>query len=105
MNERARTSRAQSSRSYPAFVFTILLIFGAGGGANALGRDDTQNERITADDDPVIVPRSVGIPDNSVIDPEMTGSIDTRPVKRSRRCDMIGWYSGRSQDTEYREAC
>jgi hypothetical protein len=105
MNERARNSRADSSCRCSASVLTMLLMFGVGAGANALGRDDTQNERITADDDPVIVPRSVGIPDNSVIDPEMTGSIDTRPVKRSRRCDMIGWYLGRSQDTEYREAC
>jgi len=105
MNERARTSRAQSSCSYPAFVLTILLMFAAGPGANALGRDDTQNERITADDDPVIVPRSLAVSDSSVIDPEATGSIDRRSVKRSRSCETIAWYSGRRPDAEYREAC
>ena len=105
MNERARNSRADSSCRCSASVLTMLLMFGVGAGANALGRDDTQNERITADDDPVIVPRSVAVPDSSVIDPETTGSIDRRSVKRSRSCETIAWYSGRTPDTEYREAC
>jgi hypothetical protein len=105
MNERARNSRADSSCSYPVLVLTILLMFAAGPDANALGRDDTQNERITADDDPVIVPRSVAVPESSVIDPETTGSIDRRSVARIRSCETIAWYSGRTPDTEYREAC
>jgi hypothetical protein len=105
VNQRARNARAGSSCMYSVFVLTILLMFGVGPSANALGRDDTQNERIKTDDDPVIVPRSVAVPDSSVIDPETTGSIDRRSVKRSRSCETIAWYSGRTPDTEYREAC
>src|SRR5215212_9934792 len=73
----------------------------------ALGRDERRAERVTADDDPVLIPRAAvptfsqpGALDMAALDP------DTKPARISRpRCTMLAWFPERSPDREYEETC
>jgi hypothetical protein len=93
-------------RSYPALSLAVLLVGVMCPGANAFGRDETQREQIRGDDDPIIVPRSVALPERpAFIDPETTGTIERRSVKPSQTCDRFAWYPERTLDAQFREVC
>ncbi len=91
----------------------LLLLAGPmiAGGA-ALGRDERRLERITSDDDPILIPRSAiarsfdpSALDVAILDPETTGSIE-KPIPRLRPlCNRLAWFPDRSPDQEYQEAC
>jgi hypothetical protein len=90
----------------------LLLLAGLQCAAgSALGRDEKRAERITGDDDPILlpitsVPRALnpGVL-NAVLDPDTTGSV-SKPTGRSRpRCKALAWFPDRSPEQQYREAC
>jgi len=77
----------------------------------AVSRDARQAKRVTADDDPILIPRFAGphslsgTLSRAVLDPEVTGSTG-RPVRKARpRCNMLAWFPGRPPDQEFREVC
>jgi len=78
----------------------------------ALGRDERRAERVTGDDDPVLIPRSAvpkfsqpGALDMAALDPDTTGSVK-KPARISRpRCTMLAWFPERSPDREHEETC
>src|SRR5829696_4650584 len=78
----------------------------------ALGRDERRAERVTADDDPVLIPRSAlpKFPPPGALamagrDPDTAGWV-TKPAGISRpRCTMLAWFPERSPDREYEEMC
>src|SRR5829696_7116974 len=91
----------------------LLLLAGpqCAAGGSALGRDKKLAERITGDDDPVLlpftaVPRALdpGVL-KAVLDPDTTGSV-SKPTRRSRRpCKALAWFPDRSPEQQYWEAC
>jgi hypothetical protein len=92
-------------------MLSVLLVVTACPGGSALRLDEKQRERVTGDDDPIIVPRSVApvfeprFVDATSLDPETTGSIGTRATKPKRSCDTLAWYPERPPDRQFREAC
>src|SRR4051812_46959811 len=81
---------------------------------SALGRDERRAERISGDDDPVLIliPRSAvprfsqpGALDVVALDPDTTGSIEQRARISRPRCTMLAWFPERSPDREYQETC
>ena len=94
-----------------AQMLSVLLIVTACPGASALGLDEKQRERITGDDDPIIVSRTIAsvveprVLEATSIDPETTGSIGKRATKPKRSCDRLAWYPERLPDRQFREAC
>ena len=67
------------------------------GGTVALARDQARGERVNGDDDPIIVSRSVSLPELAnvhFLDPETTGSV-LRGETRTRRqtCDQIAFFA------------
>jgi len=92
--------------TYFALALAAFLAWIPCTGASALARDETSRERIRGDDDPIIVPRAVALPERqALIDPETTGSIDRRSAKPSRRCDRVAWYLDHDLESEFREVC
>jgi len=86
----------------------LLLLVGLPCAASALGRDEKRAERITGDDDPVLLPfprtLNPGVL-NAVLDPDTTGSV-SKPTGRSRPpCKALAWFPDRSPEQQYREAC
>ena len=84
-----------------------LLVVALCPGAKAVP-GERERERTRGDDDPIILPRSVALPEVLTVtfsDPDTTGSIGRRPVKPSRSCDRFGWYPERAPDAQFREAC
>ena len=93
----------------------VLLLASTGpmvGAGAALGRDESRAERISGDDDPILIPRSAvplssqpGALDLAALDPDTTGSVE-KPARRSRpRCTMLAWFPDRPPDQEFGEAC
>jgi hypothetical protein len=78
----------------------------------ALGRDERRAERITGDDDPILIPGSAvaaflrrDVLDSPASDPATTGSVE-KPAPRSRsRCNMLAWLPDRPPDQGLRQAC
>jgi CheY-like chemotaxis protein len=92
--------------TYVALALAAFLAWIPCTGASALARDETSRERIGGDDDPIIVPRAVALPQSQAfIDPETTGSIDRRSAKPSLRCDRFAFFLGREAESEFREVC
>jgi hypothetical protein len=94
-------------------LLTLLSLAGSMGSAGAaLGRDARWAELVTADDDPILIPRSAmprfldpGTSDKASPDPQTTGSV-AKPGRRARpRCTMVGWFPGRPPDQEFQEVC
>ena len=99
----------------PLGAAVVLLLGSAGpmvGAGAALGRDESRAERISGDDDPILIPRSAvppssqpGALDLAALDPDTTGSIE-KPAQRSRpRCTVLAWFPDRPPDQEYEETC
>src|SRR5215213_10878921 len=95
-----------------AALMLLLLAGQCAAGGSALGRDERRAERVTGDDDPVLIPHSAvpkfsqpGALDMAALDPDTTGSV-TKPARISRpRCTMLAWFPKRSPDREYEETC
>src|SRR3954468_14848008 len=79
------------SRTRPCLLLLLLIlaapIIAAGA---AIGRGEGRAERVTGDDDPILIPRSVASgsftldsADISALDPETTGSVKKRGVPRA----------------------
>jgi|1185.fasta_scaffold668874_2 hypothetical protein len=98
---------------YSAALALLLSLAGQMVDAGAaLGRDERRAERITGDDDPILIPRSAvphsldpGTLDGADSDPETTGSVEKptgglRPV-----CNMLAWFPERPPGQEFREVC
>lgn len=80
------------------------LVVGVGA---ALARDERRAERISGDDDPILMPRSSqpGALDVAALDSDTTGSVE-KPTRRSRsRCNMLAWFPDRPPGQEYEETC
>lgn len=82
------------------------------GAGMALARDEKRAERISGDDDPVLIPRSAvppssqpGALDAAALDPDTTGSVETPARTAQPRCTMLAWFPDRPPDQEYQEAC
>jgi hypothetical protein len=92
--------------TYVALVLAAFLAWAPCTSASALARHETSRERIRGDDDPIIVPRAVALPESqALVDPETTGSIDRRSAKPSLRCDRFAWYLDHDVESEFREVC
>ena len=120
MSENSATGHAERrsrGRRVVAHLGTavVLLLASAGpmvGAGVALGRDESRAERISGDDDPILIPRSAvppssqpGALDVVALDPDTTGSVK-KPAQRSRpRCTMLAWFPDRPSDQEYEETC
>ena len=92
----------------------LMLLFLAGlqcPAGSALGREEKRAERITGDDDPILLPLT-SVPRaldpgvlNAVLDPDTTGSV-SKPTGISRpSCKALAWFPDRSPEQQYREAC
>jgi hypothetical protein len=94
-----------------ALMLLLLAGLQCAAGGSALGRDEKRAERITGDDDPVLLPLTA-VPRalhpgvlNAVLDPDTTGSV-SKPTGRSRPpCKALAWFPDRSPEQQYREAC
>ena len=112
-NAAAGRSRARmlACRRRAALLILLSLVGSVGSVGAALGRDERWAERVTADDDPILIPRFAmphsldGTPARASPDPPTTGSV-AKPVQRARpRCTLIGWFPDRPPDQEFREVC
>lgn len=95
---------------------TLMLLLSLAGqivdAGTALGRDERRAERISGDDDPILIPRSTvprfsdsGFLDSTATDPVITGSVK-KPLRRPRRrCSLLGWFPDQEPDQEFREVC
>ena len=95
-------------------VVLSLLLSSAGSivcAEGVAGRAERRAERVTADDDPILIPRSAvpplrfGALDRTGLDPEITGSAGKPARKAQARCNMLAWFPGRPPDQEFREVC
>ena len=100
-----------ASRRCGALLILLSLAGSMESVGAALGRDERWAERVTADDDPVLIPRSAmphsldGTLDRAFPDPQTTGSV-AKPARRGwPRCNLIGWFPGRPPQQEFREVC
>ena len=88
-----------------SLVLSLLFVMGA---ATASARDETRGERVSGDDDPVIVPRSVALAvvDVAPFEPEATGSISKRRAKTAHQpCDGYKFYPDRPLERQFEKAC
>ena len=112
-----RTKRRSRGRRVVAHlgVTVVLLLASAGpmvGAGSTLGWDESRTERISGDDDPILIPRSAvplssqpGALDVVALDPDTTGSVE-KPAQRSRpRCTLLAWFPDRPSDREFEETC
>lgn len=95
---------------------TITLVFMVAGPLcsveAALARDEKRAERITADDDPVLIPVSMmpqssepAMLDTALLDPTTTGAIQ-RPAGEARRaCNVLAWFPERRAEQQFRVTC
>ena len=95
--------RAQAALTVSASIAVIL------GGTVALARDQARGERVNGDDDPIIVSRSVSLPELAnvhFLDPETTGSL-LRGEARTRRqtCDQIAFFPNRPAERQFQDWC
>ena len=101
------------SRIRPCLLFLLLILAAPITAAGAaIGRDEGRAERVTGDDDPILIPRSVASGsftldshDISALDPETTGSVKKQARRSRARCDTLAWFPARKPGDELREAC
>jgi hypothetical protein len=92
------------------WLLAAVMIGGLSAGP-AIGRDDGGRERVTGDDDPIVLPVWVAAPELTprpqllLRDPDTTGSVTPRTPSASGRCARVAWYPERAPQDEYREAC
>ena len=68
-----------------------------------VARDDGRGERVSGDDDPIIVSRSAALPDAGIaaFDPEITGSIGKVVLHRNaQRCARVLLYPERPPEQQ-----
>jgi hypothetical protein len=101
----------------PVRCLFAAVVIGSLSAGVALGRDDSRRERTNADDDPVVLPVWVAVPELTprpqivLRDPETTGSIAAAssivapksPIARG--CGRLAWYPERSPHNAYRALC
>ena len=91
-------------RSFALPIAAILVSIMTAGAA-ALAPDERGRERIGDDDDPIIVPALVVLPEIVRVtgqDPETTGSIDRGSPAL---CDRFAYYPRNAPEKQFREAC
>ena len=94
--------RAQAALTVSASIAVIL------GGTVALARDQARGERVNGDDDPIIVSRSVSLPDLANIhflDPETTGSVSRDEARTRQMCDQIAFFPDRPAERQFQDWC
>jgi hypothetical protein len=96
-------TRTQAALTVSASIAVIL------GGTVALARDQARGERVNGDDDPIIVSRSVSLPELAnvhFLDPETMGSV-LRGEARTRRqtCDQIAFFPDRPAERQFEDWC
>jgi hypothetical protein len=91
-----------------SLMILALLLVGATADAAALATDERGRERVRGDDDPIVVPASVLIPEKSTspfYDPETTGSVEKRRARAHSTCDRLAFYPDKPAEDEFRDAC
>src|SRR5829696_730362 len=92
------------SRTRPCLLLLVLILAAPiiAGGA-AIGRDEGRAKRVTGDDEPILIPRSVASgsftldpADISALDPATTGSVKKQARRSRARCDTLAWFPGRN---------
>ncbi len=103
--------RLRTSRAVGHSAMLVLLLFLVNP-VLALERDEKRAERVTGDDDPILIPRSASprlwlpdAPKAAEIDPETTGSIDGLARRARAPCDTLAWFPERRNDRELQEHC
>ena len=95
--------RAQAALTVSASIAVIL------GGTVALARDQARGERVNGDDDPIIVSRSVSLPELAnvhFLDPESTGSLLRVEARTQRQtCDQIAFFPDRPAERQFQDWC
>jgi hypothetical protein len=78
--------------------------------ALCLARDEHYSERITGDDDPIMLPRtampevaSSELQQREFFDPDTTGS--TVRARAEKRCERVAWFPDRAPEDQFRPAC
>jgi hypothetical protein len=94
--------RTQAALTVSASIALIL------GGTVALARDQARGERVNGDDDPIIVSRSVSLPDLAnvhFLEPETTGSVLRDEVRTRQMCDQIAFFPDRPAEGQFEDWC
>jgi hypothetical protein len=91
---------------------TLVLLLFLVNPVLALERDEKRAERVTGDDDPILIPRSasprLSLPnrwDVAEFDPETTGSTDGLARGGRATCEILAWFPERRSDRELQEHC
>ena len=94
--------RTQAALAVAGSIAVIL------GGTAALARDQARGERVNGDDDPIIVSRSVSLPELAnvhLLDPETTGSVSRDEVRTRQTCDQIAFFPDRPAERQFLDWC
>ncbi len=94
--------RTQAALTVAASIAVIL------GGTVALARDQARGERVNGDDDPIIVSRSVPLPELAnvhFLDPETTGSVSRDEARTRQTCDQIAFFPDRPAERQFQDWC
>ena len=94
--------RTQAALTVSASIAVIL------GGTAALARDQARGERVNGDDDPIIVSRSVSLPELAnvhFLDPETTGSVSRDEARTRQTCDQIAFFPDRPAERQFQDWC
>jgi hypothetical protein len=92
------------------WLLAVVVMGGLSAGA-AFGGEGSGRQRVTADDDPIVLPVWVAAPELTpksqlvLQDPETTGSVKPRQSSGTRGCERVAWYPERAAQREYREVC
>ena len=94
--------RTQAALTVSASIALIV------GGTVALARDQARGERVNGDDDPIIVSRSVSLPELAnvhFVDPETTGSVSMGEARTRQTCDQIAFFPDRPAERQFQDWC
>ena len=94
--------RTQAALTVSASIAVIL------GGTVALARDLASGERVNGDDDPIIVSRSVSLPELAnvhFLDPDTTGSVARDEARTRQMCDQIAFFPERPAEKQFQDWC
>jgi hypothetical protein len=93
--------RTQAALTVSASIAVILS-------GVALARDQARGERVNGDDDPIIVSRSVSLPELAKVhflDPETTGSVLRDEARTRQTCDQIAFFPDRPAERQFQDWC
>jgi hypothetical protein len=91
-----------------SLMIVALLLVVTTAGAAAQATNERGRERVRGDDDPIIVPASVLIPERSTAafyDPETTGSVEKAPARAHSACERLALYPDKAPQDQFRDAC